>query len=53
MVVQKDWYVYHEGLHASSGEDYRVELNTTNAASSNTTGNSLQGTAPTNSLFTQ
>ena len=48
----KSWYVYHEGLHASSPEDYRVELNTTNAASSNTTGNSLQGTAPTNSLFT-
>jgi len=48
----KSWYVYHEGLHASSPEDYRVELNTTAAASSNTTGNSLQGTAPTNSLFT-
>ena len=48
----KSWYVYHEGLHASSPEDYRVELNATNAASSNTTGNSLQGTAPTSSLFT-
>jgi DNA gyrase/topoisomerase IV subunit B len=48
----KNWYVYHEDLHASSPEDYRVLLNTTAAASSNTTGNSLQGTAPTNSLFT-
>ena len=48
----KDWYVYHVGTDADDPEDFRLLFNDAAAVTENTTGNSLQGTAPTDSVFT-
>lgn len=44
-----DWAVYHRGLHATSPEDYYIELNTTDAAAN--TIYTWNSTAPTTSTF--
>ena len=48
----KSWQVYHEGVDASSPQNYRLKLNATDARETQSTGNSWQNTAPTNSVFT-
>jgi len=48
----KSWQVYHEGVDASSPQNYRLKLNETAARETQSTGNSWQNTAPTNSVFT-